>query len=279
MIVGQATELFAVLAFGDRPVAIWRKSGTGLATVTFLTTDHLGTPILAMNNLGNATWSGGFEPFGRDYTNPTAESSRIFLRLPGQWDDPIFADSTLGAEDFYSVRRWIETQTARYTSTDPLGVMFTPSLYGYASARPLALTDPFGLWEAAGPGWVNRRPRESTIVCLGGSVVPSLGEFNDATEQQCCWRCIWAHELVHARDAMKAKPDVCKGVDDGWVVRATPSEKQESEQRAWTRMLLCFEALAAEMQKNPPGFPTKCKGDVERLRRYVLDTLSGGQFP
>jgi hypothetical protein len=35
--------------------------------LTFLTVDHLETPILATTDTGTTTWSGGFEPFGEDY--------------------------------------------------------------------------------------------------------------------------------------------------------------------------------------------------------------------
>lgn len=145
LIVGQPTELLAVLPFGDRPVATWRKSGTSAATLTYLTTDHLGTPILAMNSSGTAIWSGGFDPFGRDYTNPTAESLGVFLRLPGQWDDPLFADSTLGAEDYYNLYRWYETQIGRYDTPDPLGLRPDVDLFKYARSSPVRWFDRLGL--------------------------------------------------------------------------------------------------------------------------------------
>src|SRR5690606_17136847 len=59
----------------------------------WLTTDHLGTPILATNDAGAVRWSGGFEPFGADHQEGTffsASIAGVFLRLPGQWEDPVW---------------------------------------------------------------------------------------------------------------------------------------------------------------------------------------------
>ncbi len=36
-------------------------------TWTYLTTDHLGTPLIATDDGGALVWQGGFEPFGTDY--------------------------------------------------------------------------------------------------------------------------------------------------------------------------------------------------------------------
>jgi RHS repeat-associated protein len=137
----------AVFYFGSRPVALWKNVGS--APLPYLTTDHLGTPILAMNGSGLVTWSGGFEPFGTDWqaggTNG-ALSKGIFLRLPGQFDDVLFEDSTLGVELYSNVHRWYEPQVGMYMSGDSEMNRFTPGLdFQYVGNRPLSLTDPLGL--------------------------------------------------------------------------------------------------------------------------------------
>jgi hypothetical protein len=49
------------------PVAQLAIDGAGSETWSYLTTDHLGTPLLATDGVGGEIWEGGFEPFGRDY--------------------------------------------------------------------------------------------------------------------------------------------------------------------------------------------------------------------
>jgi len=76
------------LYLAGRPVAQLRIDSTGTETWTYLTTDHLGTPLLATDATGAVVWEGGFEPFGRDYQQGMAQGALqngIYLRLPGQW--------------------------------------------------------------------------------------------------------------------------------------------------------------------------------------------------
>ncbi len=107
-----------------RPVAQLQIDGTGTETWTYLTTDHLGTPLVATDQSGAITWQGGFEPFGNDYqagiTGVGASKNGIPLRLPGQWVDDVWADATSGAGIYYSPWRSLEPQTGRYTRVDPL---------------------------------------------------------------------------------------------------------------------------------------------------------------
>ncbi len=135
-----------VFYFGGRPVALRDLTGT-TETWRWVTTDHLGTPIAATSTTGALLWSGGFEPFGRDFTIPSAQESGVFLRFPGQWFDEAWEESSLGAEVYYNVHRWYDRGTGRYTRTDPVAwVHPTEAIYLYADSAPLRLSDPLGLW-------------------------------------------------------------------------------------------------------------------------------------
>jgi hypothetical protein len=104
-------ERHNVLYFAGRPIAIWKKVGAAAATTTYLVTDHLGTPVYALNQAGTEYWKGGLEPFGRDWQEGTANdmlTKGIFLRFPGQWDDGLFGNATLGADAYYNVHRWFD---------------------------------------------------------------------------------------------------------------------------------------------------------------------------
>ena len=45
-------------------------------------TDHLKTPVLALNKAGETTWKENYEAFGKAIINP-ASTAQINLRLPG----------------------------------------------------------------------------------------------------------------------------------------------------------------------------------------------------
>jgi len=141
-----------VLYHAGRPVAIVRQTGTAPASVTFLTTDHLGTPVLAMDGAGLEVWEGGFEPFGADYAN--AESAGVFLRFPGQWVDGLIEEG-----GFYNVHRWYKAKRGTYSRADPLGLPAVRkssegtrtrlgdgfNLYPYSAQNPITKLDPLGL--------------------------------------------------------------------------------------------------------------------------------------
>lgn len=178
-VILNTTDIFY---FADRPVAqLTRPQAGGSADdLLYLTTDHLGTPILATDQAGTGVWAGGVEPFGAflsvgtppgdgdgDATSPPGgpssaaqlASDRIFLRYPGQWDDPTWRSHGLRGGLYYNLNRWYEPLTGRYTQPDPLGdlpvtellhspeadpELFSP-LYSYVGDNPLSYIDPLGL--------------------------------------------------------------------------------------------------------------------------------------
>ncbi len=179
-----------------RPVAQWREEAGGKGGgggLTFLATDHLGSPACALAGDASVTWSGGFEPFGRDWQHGTPEgalASGLFLRLPGQWDHPYWhrdlRTKGFGADLFYNVHRWYEAGTGRYVSADPLGLRGSSALqvYGYSEARPTVLADPLGLCtcgdECPGGEWAYSG--ESVLwVPMGAGITYSRGQYSCRT--------------------------------------------------------------------------------------------------
>ncbi len=142
-------QAHAVFYFAGRPIAQLAESGDFL----YLTTDHLGTPILATGEAGSVEWQGGFEPFGADFSG--ASAAGLFLRFPGQWEDESWVESDLGAAVSYNVYRWYQPVAGRYARVDPLHLVFASSfvggnLYGYVAASPLNFVDPLGLDRLSG---------------------------------------------------------------------------------------------------------------------------------
>ena len=150
-----------VFYFAGRPVATLRLTPS-TSTLTYLTTDHLGTPILATADTGALVWQGGFEPFGENWNG--ASGSGVFLRFPGQWVDQLWEGGRLESGLYYNLHRWFEPETGRYTRSDPLGsVAYDPrlaesslvdierfSLYSYVHGNPLSFIDPLGLLKTKG---------------------------------------------------------------------------------------------------------------------------------
>ncbi|HSL81643.1 MAG TPA: RHS repeat-associated core domain-containing protein, partial [Thermoanaerobaculia bacterium] len=141
-------ELVVHLYLAGRPVGQVAIGGAGTETWTYLTTDHLGTPLLATDDTGVLTWESSFEPFGRDFDQGTPASALengIYLRLPGQWEDTSWQEATSGAGLFQNVHRWYLPGVGRYIRVDPLGLFDGPNPYLYAFANPTGVIDPLGL--------------------------------------------------------------------------------------------------------------------------------------
>lgn len=145
-----------VLYFAGRPVALFEEElaiadpdpeevelATIFLSLRYLTTDHLGTPILMTGSTGTSLWSGGFEPFGADWNG--AQTAGLSLRFPGQWDDPSWSASGLGNPLSYNVFRWYSNTTARYEQPDPIKLRGGFNLYLYGRSSATRWFDSLGL--------------------------------------------------------------------------------------------------------------------------------------
>ncbi len=147
---GATTTREHVVYFAGRPVAIVSVPSVGAANFTFLSTDHLGTPFVAMDATGEEIWEGGFEPFGRDWRAGLpdgAQENGVFLRFPGQWFDGVWEAASLGAEAYYNVYRWYAPDNGTYTRSDPVGLDAGVNLLSYLASNPVNGFDLTGLLE------------------------------------------------------------------------------------------------------------------------------------
>ena len=183
---GSATADAYVLYFAGRPAGILDNetvtplggTPTSTSTLTYLTTDHLGTPVLATDAGGATTWAGGFAPFGADWqaeAGTGASDAGVFLRFPGQWDDPAWGAVNL----YYNVHRWYEPETGRYARVDPRGLAAGVNQLTYVLARPLAFSDPHGLQSERPPS--GRDPFRPPFDPNFGS-----GPWGDRPDPNCC---------------------------------------------------------------------------------------------
>jgi RHS repeat-associated protein len=269
-------ELVVFFYLAGRPVSQVAIDGAGVETWTYLTTDHLGTPLLATGDASVITWEGGFEPFGRDYLDGTLSGALerdIHLRLPGQWDDTTWQDATSGAAVHYNVHRWYQPAVAYYSRPDPARASTQP--YLYASQRPSALRDPLGL-QASGPstgtatipgccppneaccaealvtGFFTAIRAGGITICCNGRKVPcstlysGLSQSNMAV-QRLLIRCILEHELTHVRELPPCPPEC--GVTPAQF--PTAQERNASECSASLTELSCLDRAHPGCAGNP----------------------------
>lgn len=126
--------------------------------ITYLETDHLGTPRVGIDDLTNAqiySWDFFESAFGE---NETVDSVGISLRYPGQVAD---GSTSIGLR--YNYFRDYEPGTGRYIESDPIGLRGGSNTYAYVGSNAINRFDMLGLYQCTcvlenlGRGWVNRR--------------------------------------------------------------------------------------------------------------------------
>ena len=141
-------QRFTYLYFAGRPVAQLEMDGSGGESLHYLILDHLGTPVVGLDEARAEVWDSGFEPFGRDPEEATPDgalANGVFLRFPGQWEDGRWAEVSLGAEVFYNVHRWYLVAAGMYSSPDLRPALRAEIPFVYAASRPTFLIDSTGL--------------------------------------------------------------------------------------------------------------------------------------
>jgi len=127
--------------------------------------DHLGSPRVIARPSDNAIvwrWD-NIDPFGNNAANENPSGLGTFkyaLRLPGQ-----YFDAETGTH--YNYFRDYDPIIGRYIQSDPVGLLAGLTTFGYVSAKPLTLRDPFGLVKWTGPGFSGGvgRVRDSAWTC------------------------------------------------------------------------------------------------------------------
>ena len=113
-------------------------------TLTYLHTDHLGTPKFGTDATGTQVWAWAPDAFGG---GAPSGSVTVNVRMAGQYYD---AESKL----FYNWNRYYNPATGRYISSDPIGLNGGINTFLYAAASPVMYIDPEGL--------------QAALACVGG---------------------------------------------------------------------------------------------------------------
>jgi RHS repeat-associated protein len=134
-----------VVWLDDLPLAL--VSGAVAApSYSWITSGHLGEPLLLTNAAGAVTASTTRDPWGNAILLTGGEP--LNLGYPGQWQDP--------ATGLYqNWHRDYDPTLGRYLQADPLGLGGGSNLYAYVGGDPVNAVDPEGLkqidWFTTGP--------------------------------------------------------------------------------------------------------------------------------
>ena len=111
------------------------------AAISYVHADHLNTPRLVANQVGQTVWRWDqWEPFGDSLPNENPSGLGAFefsLRFPGQYADK---ETNL----HYNMARDYWPEGGRYIQSDPIGLDGGINTYSYVGGNPLSYSDPTG---------------------------------------------------------------------------------------------------------------------------------------
>jgi len=110
--------------------------GTVAPTLSFVHSDHIGTPQVVTDSSENVVWQGRARPFG-ETSEPVALQNQN-IRFPGHKFDE---ESGL----HYNYFRDYDPSLGRYIQSDPIGLIGGLNMYAYVDGNPLSYIDPDGL--------------------------------------------------------------------------------------------------------------------------------------
>jgi RHS repeat-associated protein len=129
-------------ATSSTPFTVWGNGTPASASVTYLHTDHLGTPRAGTDQSGTVTWRWEGTAFGETLPqeDPDGDGKKTVInqRYAGQ-----YFDQETGLH--YNWFRYYDPKIGRYISSDPIGLAGGLNTYTYVRNNPLRWTDPLGL--------------------------------------------------------------------------------------------------------------------------------------
>jgi RHS repeat-associated protein len=127
----------------------------GKDEIAFYQCDHLGTPQELTDHEGNVAWSAQYKAWGQAKQAISEAAYKAGIRNPIRFQGQYFDDET-GLH--YNRYRYYDSDTARYLSQDPIGLIGGENLYRYAP-NPTRWIDPLGLTPCAGTPIKNNSAR------------------------------------------------------------------------------------------------------------------------
>ncbi|NVJ62414.1 MAG: PASTA domain-containing protein [Gammaproteobacteria bacterium] len=135
-------------------------------TITFIHTDHLGSPVLATKEDGSVKWREDYQPFGKKLTNEATDNN---IGFTGHRDD-----KDLGLT--YMQARWYHPEAGRFMGLDPILFRDVHSFnrYVYGNNNPYKYVDPDG--KLAVPMGIGGCTLTGPACPIGGAVGAIIGK-------------------------------------------------------------------------------------------------------
>ncbi len=104
--------------------------------ITYIHTDHLGTPVMATHEDGSVKWKNDYQPFGEQVKSTPTDSNVGFTGH--------LKDKGIGLT--YMKGRWYQPESGRFMALDPIRFrdVYSFNRYVYANNNPYKYTDPDG---------------------------------------------------------------------------------------------------------------------------------------
>ena len=191
--------------------------------------------------------------------------------------------STQYEDNFTGDRKYLfrDLVAGRWPSRDPLGdkaffMLYTEGkssverrllhaealkpVYLFVENDSLNGMDFLGMWHSIPraklpPGTI--LPGDSITICQGGKAIPSMSPSSMEGNSGCVNKCALRHEQSHADDANAE--NACSNAADGDVVIAdSPSQRRESEIKAFTKQLECLKRAASSAAGQSDDYKINC---------------------
>ena len=123
-------------------LAAFSMSASASTKISFVHSDHLGTPQMLTDEQQRIVWRADYRPYGEAEIDEDPDGdgvpTRLQLRFQGQYQD---TDTGI----YYNYYRDYDPTLGRYVQNDPLGLAAGPNTYAYVGGNPISYSDPYGL--------------------------------------------------------------------------------------------------------------------------------------
>lgn len=235
-----------------------------------IVTDLVGTPTELVDEQGEIAWYNRSTVWGLTAWNRGADAYTP-LRFPGQYDDP---ESGL----HYNVHRYYDPETARYVSSDPLGLAPAPNPAAYVT-NPHTRMDPEGLIAkgcTTDGGWyggllpANQKVNGQRVSTVDMEVnhIPPKSAWKDVIEPG-----FYIANRPHKKQKVNNGPAIRMDLDDHQKLYSTGYSLESQAWQQWQRELINQGRLTEAMRMDIDDIKARFPGKYDDHIKDMVESL------